>query len=423
MRKIFILIAFIAIQNFCFGQFSGPEVLKPMGPEQAIDRAAMMKHFKQSPQKSEAVGWLIPSWNLLDYYYAGGAAVTHYANLIMPDSTVLYESSGTIQHHWLMGVGGVLDPYSPMFDSSQNVAPIDDGYDYTVDSVFVLAWYTKVNSGTDTLIAEIEFGTPTFAPEFGHTIYTFTPDTFHMSPPKVYGDPEQFGYKCRMTAPSKQVIKYVLGPQDSTNNLGKYITFPVGLNVTGNKVVGLSLSFVPGQPYSFGDMGYSYSGTETQTVNSFRVGLYSTDDVNADPHIFVDPYAGYSATNYLRKEVRYTMYTGSNSWRNDRMTSSVSWAFDIGYYVSKDSLSSVPENQKELANIFPNPVQNGMLNIITSEKGTSEIQILTLNGQSVMNIRSDKQTNRIDLSALKPGIYMARIFTETGVITKKIVIE
>lgn len=415
--------ALIAMQQFCFAQQAETDILKPMGPETAINRAALQKHTARHTNKNEAVGWLIPSWNLLDYFYMGTAAVTHYANLIMPDSIVRYESSGTIQHHWLMGVGGVLDPYSPMFDSLQMASPIEAGKDYALDSIFVLGWYNMVNSGPDTLIAEVVYGQPTYSPEFAHTIYIFTPDTFHMSPPKVYGDPAQSGYLCRMTAPSKHVYKYVLSAADSTNNSGKYITIPIGLYVPAGNVVGLSLSFVPGQPYAFGDMGYSYSHTETQTVNSFRAGLYSTDDVNADPHIFVDPYSGYSGTNYLRKEIRYTMYTGTNTWRNERMTSSVSWAFDIGYYVSKDSLSSVNENTGETYRIYPNPVTGGVLNIGTPTDDETQIAIFTPAGQQVFSQTLNGTSNRSDISSLKPGLYFIRLVSGTRVVSKMIVIQ
>ena len=82
---------------------------------------------------------------------------------------------------------------------------------------------------------------------------------------------------------------------------------------------------------------------------------------------------------------------------------------------------------KELK-IFPNPVTNGALFLI-SENGelVERIEITNIFGQVVLHRSSDEMndsdTKRIDVSVLQKGIYFLTIRNTVGIITKKIIIE
>lgn len=421
MRKTMnFLIAVLLTGSISAQQLTTDEVFRFDG-KAPIDLKALQHKMSMRATKEAAIGWMIPSWDLLDYYYLETAAVSHYANVIFPDSTVIYESGGILNWNWLNSVGGVFDPYSEMYDSLQSLPLIDISQPYRIDSIFVLGWYEQIDgSVVDTLVLELVSGEATVTPEFAWSVFSFPSDTFNVSPPKVLGSTTQKGYLCRMTAPSKTVIKYPLTSLDSTNNLGKYITIPVNYNVAAGDVVGLSVTFVPGMDYAQGDILFSYSDSETPVMNSFRAGLYATDDTGTDPFIFAEPYFHWSSHHYIKKEVRYSTYTGTNSWRNERMVSTVSWGFDIGYYVTNMWTGNANVNNQEV-NIWPNPV-SGILNIENVSKG-SQFRIMNVSGALVQSGSIQDEHESINLQQLNNGLYFIEFLNEEGISTHKIILN
>lgn len=100
---------------FSFAQSIEAPVIKPSGEK--VDITNLQKSFRaKQMQSKEEIGWFIPAWDLLDNYYLSNDGVTHYANLMFPDSTVIYESGSNWQHNWLHGLGSTLDPYALMYD-------------------------------------------------------------------------------------------------------------------------------------------------------------------------------------------------------------------------------------------------------------------------------------------------------------------
>ncbi len=350
-------------------------------------------------------GWYIPAWDLLEYYFQDYYEdyVSHYANLIFPDSIVKYEgSSGTISYNWLIAVGQDLDPTSEMYENA-----LYPSQDYRVDSVFVLAWYNMVNTSVvDTLIAEFVVGTPLTEPHFAHTIYVFSPETLRVSPPKMLGDPIQKGYYAKLTAPDKIIVKYPLTLADSTMLYGKYIQFPVDIEVPAGKIIGMSLSFVPGYDYNFDDVLYSYmQGGLTQQHNAFRVGLYSVDNTNDFPSLFFDPFEKYNMNCYIHKTGRYSAYV--DQWRNERMASLITWGFDIGWKVSAWGNISVGDEPDNTVSLFPNPADD-FVNISLPQPDAM-IQISNLHGQLVYAENVMQNNVVIDVSQWPQGMYFANI--------------
>jgi hypothetical protein len=408
MKKTYIFIVAVLFACSLMAQQSITHEAFRLDGYSPLNQSFVMQKQHLKATKEMPVGWMIPSWNLLDYFYMTNSMVTHYANLIFPDSTVVYESGGNTIHNWLNSVGGVFDPYSIMYDSLQSSPLIASTHPYRIDSVFLLAWYNVVNGGvTDTLVLEIENGAPTVAPEFAWSIFSFPTDTFDVSPPKVLGNATEKGFLCRMTAPSKTVIKYPLTLADSTNSLGKYITIPVHYDVPAGKVVGLSATFVPGMPYNYGDMLYSYSHTGTPVLNSIRVGLYSTTNTTTDPHVFAEPYQHWTSHHYINTNVRYSKYTGSNSWRNERMVSTMNWGFDIGYYITNASDIGLSETPFSEANIWPNP-SIGLVNVGGIVQG-SRIRLLDIPGNCLIDEVADNISYCIDMQKFANGMYFVEI--------------
>jgi hypothetical protein len=378
-----------------------------------VDHKALMQKLHSDGAKEIAIGWMIPAWDLLDNYWMGGAAVTHYANVIFPDSTVLYESGGSLIHAWLNSVGGTLEPASEIFDPSGGLL-IQPGDSYRIDSVFILGWYNVRNGGViDTLAIELVHGEAHTAPEFAWTVFNFPFDTFNVSPARVLGSSVESGFLCRMTAPSKTVIKYPLTLNDSTNQYGKLITIPVHYDVPAGHVTGVSITFVPGQSYHFGDILHSYSGTHTPVLNSFRAGLYGTNDTGMDPHIFADPYGHRNSHHLIRKEIRYSMYSGGNAWRNERMASTVTWGFDIGYYVVNTAPGAgIGKNAAPQIRIAPNPASGKIM--VSEIPEHSELRLYDGMGKLLLETRADTDHAILDLGAFSNGIYFLSV-TSNGV--------
>jgi len=82
----------------------------------------------------------------------------------------------------------------------------------------------------------------------------------------------------------------------------------------------------------------------------------------------------------------------------------------------------VEENQlaESAINIFPNPT-NDNLTIETTEKAT--IEILNIEGQTIMTINTAVKQTSIDVSNLSSGVYIIKAKTERGVAVKKFIKE
>jgi hypothetical protein len=354
---------------------------------------AQMKSFVDA-------GWFVPAWDLLDFYFGDNLTgiVTHYANVIFPDSIVRYQSSNSnITYNWLINVGQTFDPVSEMYP-----APLSPFQSYRVDSMFVLAWYNVVDPlVTDTLIAEFVVGTPRTDPHFAHTIYVFDPETLRVSPPKMYGDTTQKGFFAKLTAPDKIIVKYPLSLADSTMQYGKYITFPVGIEVPVEKIIGVSLNFVPGYSYAYNNVVYSYmQGGLTQELNSFRIGLYSVDDNNLYPSLFYDAFDRHNANYYTHKNGRYVMY--ADAWRNERMASLITWGWDLGWRISAQDNVSIHESECNGIEVYPNPVSD-ILHVNLHENN-SKLNVYAVDGRLVYSQYVSGFT-QIDVSSWTNGMY------------------
>ena len=69
--------------------------------------------------------------------------------------------------------------------------------------------------------------------------------------------------------------------------------------------------------------------------------------------------------------------------------------------------------------IFPNPAQQAVQ--ITMELAIYRLQVYAMTGQKLIDMR--QATNRLDISALPNGVYQLQIFTDEGLVSKKLVKE
>jgi len=409
MKKIILIISIIYISTVSFAQVNTLNDPFPMGNKTDISYILQNKNLNH--------GWFIHSWDLFDNFYGGDySAVSHYANLIFPDTTVDYESSGTLKAAWLSSFGGTIDPYSLMYFN-----PITTGDSYIIDSLFVLAWYNRVNAvAIDTLVIEIVHNTAYSNPDFKHTLFYYTPDTIHTSPVAVYGG-AQHGYVCEATSPNKTVIKYPLTAADSTMKNGKFINIPINLTIPANEICGFNIAFKPGYAWTTGQILYSYSGTHTQELNSFRIGLYTNDNTTTTPHIMWDPYENFNIGAYVNTDIRYATYTGGDTWRNERMKASVNWAFDYGVKIS--SVQGIKNNKKANFIISPNPCITSFQIKRKSNNDNALWNIYDLSGRLIMNGTSNSLIENININELSSGNYIIQLIENNKASYQKLIIQ
>ena len=410
MKKFYLLTVLVAFTLSISAQ-QLPQLTKPTPDAKA-------PFTKRSINKADEVGWFVPAWDLLENFYGGTSLVTHYANVLFPDSTVTYISGGTLSHNWLTSVGCVLDPYSDFYTD-----PIPYGAPYFIDSMFVLAWYEKVAqtaSYTDTLVVEFVWGErdPLSNPPF-RSVYIPGTDTMWFAAPSMAGSTAQYGKGPGLTWAGKYVVKYPLTMTDTTMEFGKYIEFPIGtsLPIPAACITGVNVTFVPGYPYTFGDTVFTYGGN-TGTKNAFRVGLYSTTDDVTNPDLFYDPYGYFNLAYMINKSGRYSTYT--NALLNQIMYPLTDWGFDIGFKLSANT--GVQKADASKINIYPNPA-NSELNIQLANDGSAQIQIINLVGKVVKDIQTSNMLSTIQISDLAQGMYLVKIVQGEKVFTSKVLVK
>ena len=77
-------------------------------------------------------------------------------------------------------------------------------------------------------------------------------------------------------------------------------------------------------------------------------------------------------------------------------------------------------NDNVLANtvVYPNP-SNGVFNI--QGEGITNIEVLNIYGQVIMSSENESDIQQVDLSMYSAGVYMLRVFTDNGTVSKQIV--
>lgn len=79
-------------------------------------------------------------------------------------------------------------------------------------------------------------------------------------------------------------------------------------------------------------------------------------------------------------------------------------------------------SESELAfSIYPNPAKNTMH--IVSSLHESQIQVYDITGKLVLKNKMQFGENALDISAMAPGVYLARILANGNSITKKLIIQ
>lgn len=70
---------------------------------------------------------------------------------------------------------------------------------------------------------------------------------------------------------------------------------------------------------------------------------------------------------------------------------------------------------------YPNPVTNGILNIITSSNDTKTVEIFDIAGKQVFNVTTSEES--VNINTLKTGVYMLKVTENNNVSTQKLMVK
>jgi len=175
---------------------------------------------------------------------------------------------------------------------------------------------------------------------------------------------------------------------------------------------------------NFGEATFSFDHARNHATNDGLSVLVSTDyDGTSDPStngtwndltgMFTFPEEGtwiFSSAG----EVDVIMYNGASTYFAFRYISTTddcsTWEVDnaLIYGVVSVGINEIDENE---ISIYPNPA-NDMIHFTCTNQGS--IRIFNLAGQVVLQARTEKGINKLNVKELNPGLYMVQYVNESG---------
>lgn len=95
-------------------------------------------------------------------------------------------------------------------------------------------------------------------------------------------------------------------------------------------------------------------------------------------------------------------------------------AQEIPFLVNGNVLGNNQFEKSDLFSLYPNPVKEN-LTIFSEDKSFSKIEIFDLHSRIIKKIISDNNLLEINVNDLKAGIYLIKIYTDEGEISKKFI--
>lgn len=150
----------------------------------------------------------------------------------------------------------------------------------------------------------------------------------------------------------------------------------------------------------------NYSGNFQETLNVLI--SETTPDANQFSHALVSGLEPSSGT-WTKYEYDLTPYIGKQIYIAFHSNSYSKWFLGIDNVAVFGNTMATSENAKENVSLYPNPFKD-ILNI-SDVKDVKSISIKDISGKLIRTFPADKQ---IDLTALKPGLYLAILQMNDG---------
>ena len=98
-------------------------------------------------------------------------------------------------------------------------------------------------------------------------------------------------------------------------------------------------------------------------------------------------------------------------------------SYGLVTYIPFVDFDEVNENKTMDFAVWPNPVSNGVFNLVLDEATPSEVMIYNLNGQFIKSQQIDNKENNINVGFLESGVYFVEVRNEYGKTVKRIIVK
>jgi hypothetical protein len=166
------------------------------------------------------------------------------------------------------------------------------------------------------------------------------------------------------------------------------------------------------------DLWYSFTGDGVQediTVSlcgsSYDTYLRIFDSCTGEQIYFNDDSCGLQSEITLTSDGTTTYYIMVEGW------SANSGVFTMNI----NGTLGVDDNEIENLRIYPNPTNDGFVNILSSEMGDKFVELFDINGRKVLSTLIND--DRLDVSSLESGFYMTQITVNGKTAVIKLIIK
>lgn len=465
MKKIVLSLTFMA---FIFSMNAQLNINPIEGnlPKEPTSKAKLlpMEELHSLQQKAyETIGWLAPQLYLnylMNESQKGQLANSTTTMTLLPD-TCLKVYATDIFTPGVIGMGMVINPYSPAFDANFSTGilptPPSTTYAYRLDSIQMVALYHLGTKGynaasPDTLRVYVTSVAP-YKGKRDHYITVYfggNKDTSYLIPKiAVTGANKAKGATIIPTSPNTIAIDYILQASDTTYTwdsagtswmrwsvLEIPLTYdgvtPNGFDIPCGDVLSVMAHFIPGYEYELGDTLYHgevvdgkfADGFPIRVNNQFALQYKHLDDVDKE---FADPF-GFNGPIVVFRDHRYQSLTGEQAFLNEYYYPYPNSLPTIWVKLSENNSDScdidvaITEANDIVSKIYPNPTKDILtINLKNNEPAT--IRLYNILGQEVKStVATDIQTT-LNVSDLTAGIYVIKIEQKGKQFTSKISIQ
>lgn len=356
------------------------------------------------------------------------------ANYLFPDSSVLGEfGAGNFAPVWIHSIAQTMDPTSFYYNQTSGCT-ITDADSYSVDSLGIVYAYERNIANpniVDTLVIKLTHNTTTAnwlsSGFIGATAANYNTDTVGFKIPK-------YDYINNYAAgtTSTSVVKIPLTDADTAVTFYGYKAFGVGnFVVPAGKVVGVSISFLPGYAYAFGDTletelnSFFFTSYEEQGAGTFVV----YNDCN-----YQSATCDYNVSGIVRSAERYNI--NGNSWNGNYIpTYAFTAPYSLEHHLIDWKVSTPPTSVNEvngtgisLGQNMPNPADNNTaIQYSLKNAGAVSIMITDITGKVVYtsnegNKAAGNHTLNVNTENMTAGVYFYTLTVDGVSVTNKMTV-
>ncbi len=474
MKRILLFLTLTTFVFYANAQNKMPASNSQLPKEIKSSEKVIEPEFPLILQKSYKEMGTIHSTYYLTHLVANTSDIKSSTIAILPDSCLtVYVDDKEGYTTGLIGFGANFDPYSESFSSDFDngllPTPPNYTYGYRLDTLTIRGGYfigKKTGfdpANPDTLRIHVSYLEPYkkigYRTDY-YTVYYLTDeykDTFYLAPcVNVTGYDKPKGGQIVPKVDNVVTIDYILTENDTSRTWdsagGSWYSYVVleipltydgvtqnGFEVPYGAVLSVMPTFVPGYDYELHDTLYHgltdpmdpdryAEGYPVRTSNYFSLRYYYMD---AETKYFSDPF-GFNGGIIAYRHLLYQMYFNEDGVTRNFRDSSYSTHYgllpDIYFTVSENTENGgddfpdpdvVIEANDLVSKIYPNPAKD-MLNIQLKNSEQASIKFINILGQEIKSsVVNDFQAN-IDVSDLKPGIYIIKIDQKGKTFTTKV---